>query len=312
MEIKVYNISDEINEEELNEIAIKNIGKIFDKVFSRTNISHLKVNCRVAKDSIIKEYNQSIDSFNLKKFAEKLNSAELKQDGTRNNQIKVGSLFIKKEQDRLILLKLENIEVIDRDRDYEMRQTFSTETEYYKGCIFNNDINDIIIIDKNKSISKYWREVFLNLSLIKDEYNNTVELIELLKNDKLFSGKIKNQDNYLDIKKITESYLFSSDSFDKNELANKLRADDKIDELSLNEVFSYHTEEIDADFKVSKKALIEGYKKTIHISSETKIYTDNFQKLIRKQGIEYKDGNIILKVDDDFMEKLPEELKNEN
>lgn len=312
MEIKVYNISDEIQEEELNERAVRNISKIFDKVFSRTNISHLKVNCRVTKDSIIKEYNQDTESFDLKRFAEKLSSAELKQDGTRNNQIKVGSLFVKREKDQLILLKLENIEVIDRDKDYEMRQTFSTETEYYKGCIFNNNLNDIIIIDKNKSVSKYWREDFLNLSLIKDEYNNSIELIGLLKEDKVFSEKIRNQDNYQEIKEATESYLFSSESFDKNDLANKLRAENKIDELHLSDVYSEYTEEIDADFKVSKKALIEGYKKTIQISSETKIHTDNFQKLIRKQGIEYNDGNIILKVDDDFMENLPEELLDDN
>lgn len=312
MEIKVYNISDEIHEEPLNDVDVKNISKIFDKVFSPINISHLKVDCRATEDSIIKEYNEDTESFDLEKFAEKLKSAELKLDGTRNNQIKIGSLFIKKEQKQLILLKLENIEVIDKERNYAMRDTFSTETEYYKGCIFKNNINDVIIIDKNKSVSKYWREVFLNLSLIKDEYDNSNELIELLKNDQLFSEEITSGNNYSDIKKITEDYLFNTDSFDKNSLANILRTEKKIDALSLNEIYSECAKEIDADFKVNQKALKQGYQKTIGVSSETQVYTENYSKLIKKQGIKYKDGKLILTVDDDFIKNLPEELKNDN
>lgn len=54
--------------------------------------------------------------FNMYEFAESLRGAELKKDGTRNKQITKGNLFIKKEDEQLILLKLENIEVVDKEK----------------------------------------------------------------------------------------------------------------------------------------------------------------------------------------------------
>lgn len=308
----MYDIDDKIIEEELNEIDKHNINKIFEKIFSQSNISHLIVNCCATEESIIKEYNNNKEGFDLSNFAQRLKAAELKQDGTRNKQIKVGSLFIKKTKDYLYLLKLENIEVIDKENNYEMRHSFSTETEYYKGCIFRNDINDITIIDKNKAVAKYWRKEFLNLTLIKDEYTNSIQLIQLLQSDKLFSEEIQKQDNYPEIKKSTEDYLFRVDTFDKNVLADKLRTENKIEEIRLIDIYSDDAKIIDADFKMSKKAIKESYKKTIQVTSDTKIHTDNFIKLIRRQGIEYKDGEIILKIEEEFIEKLPGELKNEN
>lgn len=312
MEIKVYDINETIIEEELNEIEKDNINKIFEKIFSQSNISHLKVNCYATENSILKKYYDHNKGFDLRKFAERLKEAELKQDGTRNKQIKVGSLFIKKTKDYLYLLKLENIEVIDKENNYEMRHSFSTETEYYKGCIFTNDIENITIIDKNKAVAKYWRKEFLNLDLIKDEYTNSIQLIQLLQSDKLFSEEIQKQDNYPEIKETTEDYLFRVDIFDKNVLADKLRSESKIDEIKLIDIYSDDAKVIDADFKMSKGAIKEVYKKTIEVTSDTKIYTDNFLKLIRRQGIEYKDGEIILKIEEEFIEKLPGELKDEN
>lgn len=154
--------------------------------------------------------------------------------------------------------------------------------------------------------------MFLNLSLVKDEYDNSIQLIELIKEDLLFSEIVKEKDNYADIKRFTEDYLFSSDSFDKNELADKLRTENKIDELSLNEIYSDDTKKIDADFKVSKRALKEKYEKKIEVSPDTYIYTENYRKLKKMQAIKYKDGDLILSVDENFIDNLPEELKSDD
>ncbi|ECL0264252.1 hypothetical protein FKC55_00005, partial [Listeria monocytogenes] len=311
-EIKVFDINESVYEEQLEQIDIENINKVFSKIFSPENTDHLKIDCRINDKSILKKYKENQSVFEMIMFAEELRKAELKGDGTRNKQITEGNLFIKKESNRLILLKLENIEVIDKEKNYEMRTSFSTESNYYKGCILGNDLNKITIIDKNKSVAKYWREGFLNLSLNRNEYQNSKELIEMLKEDKLFTETLMSQDNFQEIKDQTENYIFSNDSFDKVNLAELLRVKHLIEEKELNKIYSDESKKIDTEFSISKQAVKEDYNKTIYISPETKIYTENYVKLIKRQGIEYQDGKIILSVDEDFISKLPNELQDEN
>jgi hypothetical protein len=312
LEIKVFEIAESIREEQLKPIDIDNIKKVFDKIFHPENTDHLKIDCYANENSILNQYQDDRKSFSMDRFAEELRLAELKRDGTRNKQITEGNLFIKKESNRLILLKLENIEVIDKEKNYEMRTSFSTESNYYKGCILGNDLKNITIVDKNKSVAKYWREGFLNLSLNRDEYQNSKELIELLKEDQLFTQTLKNKDNFREIKDQTENFIFQTDTFDKVNFADILRSKNLIEEIDLNKIYSDKSKKLDTEFLISKIAIKEDYNKTIYVSEETKIHTDNYVKLFRRQGIEYKDGKIILSVNDDFISELPEELKNEN
>ncbi|MBC6299442.1 hypothetical protein [Listeria booriae] len=310
MEIRVFEINDNIKEETLEKLDKDNIKKIFDKIFQSKNMEHLKISCYANDDSIIREYNTNRETFKLKLLAEKLQAAENKKDGTRNKQITEGYLFVKHEKHRLFLLKLENIEVVDKEKNYEMRNSFSIEADYYKGCIFKNNIKDITIIDKNKSIAKYWREDFLSLSLNRDEYTNSTELIELLSGDDLFSNDIKQQSNFNDIKNRTENFIFENDTFDKTNLGNLLRTKKLITQTDLKDIYSEKSKVLDTEFTLSKKAVKEKYKKTIRISEDTKICTDNYAKLFRRQGIKYEDGNIILPVDDELISELPKELTN--
>jgi len=308
LEIKVFEIAESVQEEPLKPIDIQNIKKVFNKIFSPQNTDHLKIDCYANENSILNQYQDDRENFNMDKFAEELKLAELKNDGTRNKQITKGNLFIKKESNRLVLLKLENIEVIDKENNYEMRTSFSTESNYYKGCILGNDLNSVTIIDKNKSVAKYWRESFLNLSLNRDEYQNSKELIQLLKDDQLFTQSLKAKENFQEIKNQTENYIFQRDSFDKAIFADILRSENLIESKDLNEIYSDKSKELDSEFSISKRAIKEDYNKTIYVSDDTKIYTENYAKLYKRQGIEYKDGKIILSVDDDLICELPGEL----
>ncbi len=312
MEIKVFDIKDEIIEEKLEEIDVLNIKKVFTKIFSSQNTGHLKSSCKANEESILNEYNAGKKEFNLFKFAEHLKEAESKGDGSRNKQITEGYLFIRKEEEKLSLLKLENIEVVDKEKNYEMKTSFSTESNYYKGCIVQSDLNDITVVDRNKSIAKYWRERFLELSLNRDEYQNSIELIDLFKKNNLYSDVVRDSENYQNIHEETESYIFQSNIFDKVDLANRMRSKSLISELELNEIYSDSSKALDAEFGISQKAIKENYKKTINISKDTKIYTDNYAKLFKRQGIEYRDGKIILSVENEYINEIPEELKDGN
>lgn len=314
MKIRVFEINNTVREETLEQIDIDNIKKVFDKIFEPKNTDHLKISCHANEDSILERYNtEAQTTFNLKTFANELHNAEKKQDGTRNKQITEGYLFIKQETNRLVLLKLENIEVIDKEKNYEMRKSFSTEANYYKGCIFNqNNTKNITVIDKNKAIAKYWRENFLDLSLNRDELQNSTELIDLLESNYLFTNSIQTQGNFENIKKFTENFIFDNTTFDKIVLGNELRTNKLISYTNLNDIYSEESKVLDAEFNISKKAIRDKYKKTIQISEDTKIYTDNYSRLYSRQGIRFEDGKIILSVNDNFIDLLPEELIDEN
>ena len=68
---------------------------------------------------------------------------------------------------------------------------------------------------------------------------------------------------------------------------------------------------MDSQFKISSKAIAKKYKKTIQVSKDTKIYTDNYTKLKRSNGIKFENGKLILTVSEDFLKNIPDELKNE-
>ncbi|BDR57446.1 hypothetical protein [Xylocopilactobacillus apis] len=312
MIVNVFSIGEVVTEENLDDIDKQNINKIFEKVFSKKSITHLKINCCANDTSILKDYTKDPNNFVMVDFAKKLAKAEQKKDGTRNKQILEGILLIQKENNRLTLLKLENLEIIDKEHHYEMRTTFTTESKYYKGCILEDDLSNIVIIDKNQSIAKYWREDFLDLSLNRNDYQNSKELIELLNCDELYAKEVSQLPNFQKIKDETEDYIFDHESFDKVELANHLRRDNLIEEIDLSKIYSYKFEQIDSDFRISKKALKENYKKTIEISPDTRVTTNNYKKLIREQGIEYKDGKLHLRISGEFVKKLPKELTNGN
>lgn len=311
MTIKVYDINEKVHEEQLVPEDITNIHKIFDKIFSPNNTDHQKVECFTNDNSILKTYHE-IQSFDLAIFANELLKAEKKKDSTRNQQITQGFLFIKKESDSLFLLKLESIETIDKEQHYKMRASFSTESNYYKGCIFSGDLQNIIVIDKNTSVAGFWRDKFLGLELKQNEFQGSMKLIELIQEDNLFSEKIKSRTNYPEIKKQTEDFLFGNEIFDKTQLAGKLRRNSLVESIDLNEIYSEESKNMDSQFKISSKAIAKKYKKTIQVSKDTKIYTDNYTKLKRSNGIKFENGKLILTVSEDFLKNIPDELKNEN
>lgn len=306
--INVYAIGDKIESEQLDELSVKNIDKIFDKIFSELNKSHLKIKSKAITGSLIIPFSKNAASFNIDEFAEALFAAEKKQDGERNKQITEGNLFIRVIGNNLTLLKLENIEMIDKANHYEMKSNFSTEPNYYKGASFTGSLENILIIDKNPSIAKYWGQRFLKVEPLDTSDQNTSSFIQLIKNDTLFQEKIVSDENYEEIKLATEQYLFTNDFFDKIELFNKLNSKELIKEKNLNEVYSDTAQNLDSNFKISGKSIKENYKKVIKVSDDTKIQTDNFEKLVSRQGIEYRNGKLTLPVDPAFISQLPESL----
>lgn len=147
----------------------------------------LKLENRIEENAL---YNFSLnpnDEFDFSLFASALHNAEKTKDGSKRRQnIQEGFLFIKRENNNLYLMKLEKIKDVD-SRTFEIKGALGTDNNYYKLCIFNGDIEKVLIFDKNTRLASYWYDKFLGLTRVKDEYQNTSDLIDMIRDKKIFN-----------------------------------------------------------------------------------------------------------------------------
>lgn len=317
MKIKAYDISDEYSEIELTKEQKRNINKIFFEIVEshREKFFQLGVCCCLKLENRIEEnalYNFSLnpnDEFDFSLFASALHNAEKTKDGSKRRQnIQEGFLFIKKENRELYLMKLEKIKDVD-SRTFEIKGALGTDNNYYKLCIFNGDIEKVLIFDKNTRLASYWYDKFLGLTRVKDEYQNTSDLIDMIRDKKIFNNQLICEQYLSLLYRKVESYIFNNDNFQKLRLLEYLNANKVMDEEITEEFYSAEFNNIDAEFNISKKSIKEKYKKTIRISHETTISTDNFINLKMREGIRMSGNEIILVVEDDFINSVQEALK---
>lgn len=314
--IKVFDIGKDVNENEIDEVQRKNIVNLFNELKKER---HLITNCYLDqdagdyKDSPIYYFNECErkDNFNYTQIANDLLCAECKTDGTRNSTIRDGLLFIKANLNSIIIMKLEKLTVIDKET-YEIKSELGKEKDYFKVCSFQGDYSDIKIIDKNKTAAKYWYQKFLKLTRKRTPEDNTSDVIDLIKQDKFYKKDICTKDNYQEIKRFTEFYLFDNQKFDKSILLNELNCHGFIELQREDELFSLDSEQIDSDFEISENVLNKKYQKKIHTSDDITIITKNYLGSMRDNQLIFdaKNKKITIIIDDKFLEEVKEQLGN--
>ncbi|WP_313757898.1 hypothetical protein [Tissierella sp.] len=315
--VKVFDISTEVKSNSIDGNQQKNILKIFDELSEET---HLITNCfldlesETYLDSPIHYFNESLDKveFDYKRIAEDLLKAECKADYTRNSTIREGLLFIKVNNNFITIMKLEKLTVIDKDT-YEIKSELGKEKDYFKVCTFKGDYSDIKIIDKNRTAAKYWYQKFLGLTRKRTSEDSTKEVVNLISEDRFFQREIIKKENYDEIKRFTEYYMFDNKKFDKSDLFNELNSSGLIELQKEDELFSAESEGIDADFDISEKALNNKYKRIISTSDEITITTKNYLESLRDNELNFDEKNkkITIMIDDDYLAKVKEELGGE-
>ncbi|MCB5373870.1 hypothetical protein LIP36_09680 [Amedibacillus dolichus] len=315
--IKVFDISNEVSENLIDQNQRKNILNLFKELGKET---HLITNCFLDTNS--QNYEKSPiyyfyecndkENFDYKKIADDLLQAECKSDNTRNSTIREGLLFIKANSDLMTIMKLEKLAVIDKDT-YAVKSELGKEKDYFKVCIFGGNYFDIKIIDKNKTAAKYWYQKFLKLTRKRTSSDNTVDVINLITNDKFYKEDICKKDNYCEIKRFTEYYLFDNKKFDKSDLFNELNSSGLIELKKEDDLFSSEAENVDSDFEISEREINKKYQKKIKTSDEITITTKNYLASIRDNELCFDEKNkkITILIDDDYLSDVKEKLKNE-
>ena len=316
-EIKVFDISDDVKTNEIDSSQCDNILKIFNELTKET---HLVTNCFLDKDvegfknSPLYYFSESLDkkTFDYKRIAEDLLQAELKSDKTRNSTIREGLLFMKAEQNSIVIMKLEKLEVIDKDT-YEIKSELGKEKDYFKVCSFLGDFDNIKIIDKNRTAAKYWYKKFLGLTRKRTSDDNTNDVLKLIMEGKFYREEIVNKDNYDEIKRFTEYYMFDNKKFDKSDLFDELNSSGLIELQKEDDLFSSDSEYIDSDFEISEKEINKKYQKKIKTSNEIIITTKNYLESIRDSQLIFDERNkkITVFIDDEYLDEVKGQLKYE-
>lgn len=317
MIVKVFDIGSEVTANLIDDNQKRNILNIFDELMRET---HLVTNCFLDTDSDNHEdspihyfyEDEDKDNFDYKKIADDLLLAECNADGSRNNTIREGLLFIKVEDENITIMKLEKLTVIDM-ATYEFKSELGREKDYFKVCTFLGDYADIKIIDKNRTAAKYWYQKFLCLNRVRTSIDNTDDIIKLITNKNLYKKEIVDKDNYDEIERFTEFYLFDNKKFDKSDLFDELNSGGLIELEREEDLFSMSSMEIDADFDISEKAINNRYSRKIKVSDEITIITRNYLESMRDYQLIFQESNkrIIIPINDEYLDDVKKELENE-
>ncbi|MBO6356711.1 hypothetical protein EY693_10290 [Enterococcus casseliflavus] len=231
-------------------------------------------------------------------------------DGSRrrNKKIKEGLLFAKHTKDSLVLLKFEETKIIDKTT-FRPIDGLSIDKQYYKIVVINKNVyKDIMIVDRNKVVAKYWAGGFLELERQRDAFVNTSDLLIFLEEDNLINKSIGfTEEEYKDLKQQVREILFDSKTFDKDDLFSSLIIDSKTYQLNSEDLFDDNVfKVIDSEFRLDKDVIIKKYSKKIKISDSVTIMVENLNNEMRRENIEL-DGNILtLTIDSKYRQNVKE------
>lgn len=231
-------------------------------------------------------------------FAENLLNEELIQenDGStrRNYNIKSGVLIIKITTTSILLLKLEEVESIDK-QDFSKKNTYGGEKNYYKLALMNFSDEKLLVdvYDANPRIAKYWSEGFLMLNPLRDEEKNTDDLINLVKSKTLFkeNENLNNEDAINSFEKyISENNKFSFDNLTVyiNEIFKK--------DFSIDELFEEGTLDLlDEQFDLHSETVSKFLKRKIIINDQVTLDVKNISRAVNGGRLELsKDNRFIM------------------
>lgn len=317
--IYVYNISDKVEKRtDITDEYIENINKIFIKLLGsneegisgqvrkytiNTDLMDHKL-LKLKKDYFKEEGTEELIDF-LDSFASDLLQAELVKDDSiirRNKSITQGMLLIKKLATKIIFLKLEEIDSINK-KTFEITDAFGAERKYYKAAIYSGQ--GINVIDKNNA--DYWVQKFLNIEPVRDNATNTEDLINLIESNKIFNNKILDSQYKEDVIKSARNYIMKGTTFDIEDMSHAILQDIDDEDLSQDEIFNMdEVAKIDSGFTIDSKTLNDNYKCKLQLNDNIILNSKNIVTAIKAQKIIQISNNsyIQIKIDESYKDKV--------
>ncbi|MDI9230625.1 hypothetical protein [Staphylococcus caprae] len=305
---KIFTIDESVMEwSSVTQTQKNNLNELFSDFMEDSLNRKYYINTDDEPEHILSEINKmNKNSENLNnisnRFAEKLLEEELVKDKEkilrRNKTIKKGVLIFKVTKKTLTLMKLEEINTIDKF-DFSKKPTYGAEKNYFKIAVMDfQNVNTnrlyIDIYDTGTKIAKYWSEGFLSIYPLRDSELNTTDIINSLKENTLFNN----------LSNITESELnqsttdFISDNIEfsfvklRDHINRHFKTDFETDELFRDERLNH----IDSEFNLESKVVDRYLKKKIQINDVISIDINNISKATKGGLMRISDDGRYLKI----------------
>jgi hypothetical protein len=327
--LKAYSIREKVFDLNINETQSGNIEKIIKRVLGEDehgkpgevklfntdkNIENHKLH-RFATE-IMKEPSNSekVEAF-CDRLAEDLLKAELIEDqSTRNKNILEGVLIVKITEDRLILLKFEDVEVIDRIT-FEIRSTIGLDRAYLKAAIFTGDETTIRIIDRQRQVANFWSSKFLELIPVRTDEDNTLAVANSITRQEVLNEETYSKEEIKTATFVLAEYLTKESHFDLREASDLLLAKFPGKPLELTSLFQVgFLQSIDEQFDVSTKAINVAFQRKVKLNEYVTLVINNIfmarnGQLINEQMIN-SSREIGIRIDDSCFNDVLEILGN--
>ena len=176
-----------------------------------------------------------------------------------------------------------------------------------KGClIFNSEKEEgykVVVFDQSKSsndVAGYWKDEFLQLMVRNDDYNKTVNIINVCKDfivNKLDEEYDISKTDKIDLLNRSAKYFKEKETFDLDEFTNEVIANEEAIELFKHYKVSHEEEfdtTIDNGFEISTAAVkqsLKSFKSIIKLDKNFHLYIHGNKELIEKGYDEEKQMN---------------------
>lgn len=289
--LKAYSIRDRVIDKKINESQARNLEIIVTRVLGADeqgkpgeiklyktdrNIENHKLHWFAKEILNQPPIAQKMEAFS-DRLAEDLLEAEMNEDqSTRNKNILEGVLIVKISWERLILLKLEDIEAID-PITFEIKSSIGLDRAYLKAAIFSGDESSIRVIDRQRQVANFWSSKFLKLVPVRTDVDNTKAIADAINNQQLLNDDTFTAEEKETATLVLAEHLTKESHFDLQEVSDLLKAKfpDKL--LELSSLFQANVlQTIDEQFEISIDTINAAFRKKIRLNRYITIVMDNF------------------------------------
>jgi len=321
--IKAYSIGKSVVDHNVDKKQTENLEIIIRRVLGQDelgrpgevklykvdkNISNHKFS-RYAEDFLHHELNEARASVFCDQLADNLLKAELTEDqSTRNKNILAGILIIKISSESLILIKLEDVEVID-PITFEIKSTIGLERAYLKAAIFTGDESSVRVIDRQRQVANFWSSKFLQLIPVRTDLDNTQIIADAINNHQVLNEETFSSEEIDTATSILAEYVTKGSHFDLKDATELLQEKFPDKKPEMSSLFqSDFLQSIDEQFEISSKAINIAFRKKIKVNEVTTIDISNFYHAKKGQFIEIeeiqKTRMLKIKVQDDYLDSV--------
>jgi len=299
--LKAYSIKETVIDQEISQPRAQNLDIIIKRVLGEDEqgkpgeVKLYRIDKNIENHRLrwfVKEVlNQLQDEQKMEEFCDQLAGdllrAEFIEDETiRNKNILQGVLIIKITEQKIVLIKLEEIEAID-PITFAIRSNIGLDRAYLKAAVFTGDESSIRVIDRQRQVANFWSSKFLQLIPVRTDLDNTQIIANAINENKVLNNDAFTNDEAKNVNSMLAEYVTKESHFDLQEVKDILQVSFPDKPSTISSLFQADfLQSIDEQFEISGKTISAAFRKTIQVNELVTIVISNIHRAKNSQFID--------------------------